>query len=78
MFKRNEGTLDRIARLAVAFVFLPASFFWLGALQGNVPGLVAAVIGTIGLVTGITGFCPTYVLFGVSTLETGKKHSPAA
>lgn len=78
MFKRNEGTLDRIVRLAVGLVFLPAGLLWLGALQGNVPGLVAAVLGTIGLVTSVTGFCPTYVLLGVSTLEPEKKHSPAA
>ena len=77
MFKRNEGTLDRIVRLGVGLVFLPAGLFWLGALQGNILGLVAALLGTIGPVTSITDFCPTYVLVGVSTLGTEKKHSPA-
>ncbi len=78
MFKRNEGTLDRIVRLVLGVVLLPAGLFWLGALQGNVPGLVAAVLGVIGLVTSVTGFCPTYVLLGVSTLEPEKKQNPAS
>ncbi len=78
MFKRNEGTLDRTLRLALAAVLLPAALFWLGALQGALPGLVAAGIGAIALVTGLTGVCPTYNLFGVSTLEAEKKQSPAS
>lgn len=78
MFKRNEGTLDRIVRLAVGTVLLPAGLFWLGGLQGNVLGLLIALPGVIGLVTALTGFCPTYVLFGISTLESEKKPSVAS
>ncbi len=77
MFKRNEGTIDRIARLVLAIVLLPAGLLFLGALQGNVAGLVATGIGVIGLVTGVTGVCPTYNLFGISTLEPEKKQSTA-
>jgi DUF2892 family protein len=77
MFKRNEGTIDRIARLALATVLLPAGFFWLGGLQGTALGLLAAGVGVIGLVTGATGICPTYNLFGISTLEPEKKETPA-
>ncbi len=77
MFRRNEGTLDRIARLALATVLLPAGLFVLGALQGNLAGLVATGIGVIGLVTGATGVCPTYNLFGISTLEPEKKQGRA-
>jgi hypothetical protein len=72
MFKRNEGTLDRIMRLALATVLLPAGLFWLGGLQGSVLGLLATVIGVLALITGLTGVCPTYIPFGISTLE-GKK-----
>lgn len=32
MFKRNEGTLDRILRLALATVLLPVGIFLLGGL----------------------------------------------
>ncbi len=69
MFKRNEGALDRILRVALGIVLLPAGL-WLGALQLSVLGLVLAGLGVIGLVTGLTGVCPTYNLFGFSTLET--------
>ncbi len=78
MFKRNEGTLDRLARLAVGIILLPAGLFWLGALQGNVVGLVAAVVGLIGLVTSLTGFCLAYVPFGVSTVEAKEKPGVAS
>jgi low temperature requirement protein LtrA len=78
MFKQNEDTLDRTLRLAAGIVFLTASLFWLGTLQGNLLGLVIARLGVIGLVSGITGFCPTYVLLGVSTLEPKKKQGTAS
>jgi hypothetical protein len=70
MFTRNEGTLDRILRLALATVLLPAGLFLLGGLQGNVLGLIATGFGVLALVTGITGLCPTYIPFGISTLES--------
>ncbi len=78
MFKRNEGTLDRILRLALGIVLLPAGLFWLGALQLSVLSLLIAGLGVIGLITGLTGVCPTYNLFGFSTLETEKKQSIAS
>ena len=69
MFKRNEGLLDRSVRVAVGMVLLPAGLFWIGGLQGNVPGLVAAGLGAWVLITGLTGICPLYLPFGISTLE---------
>ena len=69
MFKRNVGILDRIARLTLGTVLLPSGLFWLGGLQGNVLGLVTASLGMLGLVTGLTGFCPLYVPFGINTRE---------
>lgn len=69
MFKQNVGILDRIVRVALGIVLLPAGIFWLVGLQGSVPGLLIAGLGVIGLVTGFTGFCPLYVPFGISTLE---------
>ncbi len=72
MFKRNEGILDRIARVALGLVFLPTGLFLLGGLQGSVVGLIVTGVGAIGLITGATGVCPTYNLFGFSTLEMEK------
>lgn len=73
MFKRNEGILDRIVRVALALVFLPTGIFLLGGLQGSVLGLVVAGLGVLALITGITGVCPLYIPFGISTLEKEKE-----
>lgn len=73
MFKRNEGILDRIVRVALGMVLLPAGLFLLGGLQGSVLGLVITGLGVWVLITGITGFCPLYVPFGINTLEKEKE-----
>lgn len=75
MFKRNEGTFDRILRVALGIPLLPAGLFWLGGLQGSVLGLLAAGLGVLALITGLTGVCILYIPFGISTLETEKKQS---
>ena len=69
MFKRNEGILDRIVRVTLGLVLLPSGLLLLGGLQGSLAGLIVAGLGTLGLVTGATGVCPPYYLFGISTLE---------
>ncbi len=69
MFKRNEGIIDRLVRVSVGLVLTPVGFFALGGLQGKVAGIVFIALGTLALVTGVTGYCPTYVLFGISTLD---------
>ena len=69
MFKTNEGILDRIMRVTLGLVLLPVGLFLLGGWQGRVLGLVVAGFSALPLITGLTGFCPLYVPFGVSTLE---------
>ena len=78
MFKRNEGTLDRILRVALGTVLLPAGLFWLGGLQGSIVGLLAIGLGVIGWFTGFIGVCPLYIPFGISTLEAEKKQSTSS
>jgi hypothetical protein len=73
MFKRNEGIIDRILRVALALVLLSVGLFLLGGLQGNVLGLIVAGFGMLPLITGLTGFCPLYVIFGINTLEKEKE-----
>ena len=73
MFKRNEGTIDRILRVALAMVLLLVGLFLLGGLQGSLLGLLVASLSMLPLITGLTGFCPLYVPFGISTLEKEKK-----
>jgi hypothetical protein len=73
MFKRNEGVIDRIVRVALGTVLLPAGLLLLGGLQGSVLGLVIAGLGGLGLITGSTGVCPLYIPFGINTLEKEKE-----
>jgi DUF2892 family protein len=69
MSHRNEGPLDRALRLVAGIVLLPLGLFVLGGVDGAIVGLLFAAFGVIGLVTAATGFCPTYTLFGFSTLR---------
>ncbi len=69
MFKKNEGYIDRTIRVLLALVLLPVGLFVLIGLHANVAGIITIGIGTIALVTGLSGVCPTYNLFGISTLD---------
>ncbi len=64
MFKKNEGSVDRILRVIVgiaalvAFFMLPeASYrYWL-------------LIGIVPLLTGLVGTCPLYSILGIGTCK---------
>lgn len=64
-FQVNEGPIDRLIRILVG-----VGLYTVAAAGLVTPPLLhgALLLGTIGLVTGITGFCPTYVLLGISTV----------
>ena len=66
---RNMGALDRGLR---AFVVVPAAIV-LALLVGasTVAGIVLLVVAGIMVATAGTGFCPTYVLLGISTYPRG-------
>lgn len=64
-FQVNEGPLDRLIRVSLGIVLYAIAAA--GLVTAPVLYLVL-LVGTIGLVTGVTGFCPTYVLLGISTL----------
>ena len=64
-FQVNEGPIDRFVRFALGVGLLALAATSLVA----APALYGVLlVATIGVVTGITGFCPTYVLAGISTL----------
>ncbi len=74
-FQVNEGPLDRLVRIVLGFgLFAAAAAGWFAA-----PLLyLVLLVGTIGLVTGLTGFCPTYVLLGISTRSKGAGQAAGA
>lgn len=55
----NEGTLDRVLRVAVGVVVLSLTFVGPQSMWG--------LVGILPLLTGLVGFCPFYRLIGVST-----------
>ena len=62
--QQNEGTADRIIRIVAAALLA------LGVVTGLVAApasIVAGVVATLLLVTGVTGFCPLYAVLRVST-----------
>lgn len=59
----NEGILDRAIRVVVAAVLIGVGL----GVVGGIAGIVMAVIGAIPLLTGLSGFCPLYVPFGIDT-----------
>ncbi|CAI2718355.1 YgaP family membrane protein [Nitrospina watsonii] len=58
----NLGHIDRLVRL-MAGVALVLS----GVLSGGVWGWVTALVGLVIIITGMTGTCFIYSIFGVST-----------
>jgi Inner membrane protein YgaP-like, transmembrane domain len=58
MMTRNEHTIDRVARIVLAFAIFAAAL-------ATTPWLAA--IGVILLATGLMGWCPIYRVLGIST-----------
>jgi hypothetical protein len=56
---RNEGTADRVLRVAVGIGIL--SLVVVG------PQTLWGLVGLVPLMTGLVGSCPIYTLFGMST-----------
>lgn len=62
--KANVGGIDRILRIAIGLALIAATL----------SGAIGAWgwIGVLALVTGVVGFCPAYLPFGVRTCRRGK------
>jgi hypothetical protein len=73
----NQGPVDRIVRSIVGAALLAVVVFSLEGPIALVEGAIALAIGAVGsvtLLTGLIGWCPTYALLGISTC----KDRPAA
>ncbi|MBA4072210.1 MAG: DUF2892 domain-containing protein [Gemmatimonas sp.] len=63
MFKVNEGTIDRILRVAVGVVLVALAL---------TKGWMWAWIGVVPILTGAIGVCPIYSIFGINTCGVKK------
>jgi hypothetical protein len=59
LLPRNEGTIDRVLRVAAGLVVL--SLVFVG------PQTPWGLLGLVPLSTGLLGSCPVYTLLGIST-----------
>ncbi len=57
--KKNIGSMERIVRVVVGVGILSLAFVG--------PRSPWAFLGAIPLLTGVSGWCPPYSLFGIST-----------
>lgn len=67
--KVNEGPIDRVVRVAAGVALLAIAL--VGILASPL-SWVAGAVGVILVATGVTGFCPLYSLFGVSTCPVNR------
>ncbi len=64
--KKNLGTIDRIARVAIAIVL--GILLFAGTLSGTV-GTILGIVSIILLLTGAISFCPLYAMLKISTAK---------
>lgn len=62
--KVNEGSTDRYLRIAFGLVL-----FALALMTGGLISTIFWILGTVMLVTGLTGFCLLYTLLGMNTCK---------
>ncbi|MCV2888004.1 YgaP family membrane protein [Ruegeria aquimaris] len=61
---RNEGTLDRAARIILGLILLSLTVVG--------PQTMWGLIGIVPLLTGLVGSCPLYSILGISTCPLKK------
>jgi len=67
MFKKNEGMIDRAARIVVGCLLVSIFYFFPEA-----PWRWVGLIGAVPIFTGILGWCPLYSIMGISTCPMKK------
>lgn len=65
--KRNIGKIDMMIRFALAFFLLYIGFYENPLIVSPSAKKVLGIIAIIPLLTGMTRFCPLYMLAGIDT-----------
>ena len=63
MFETNQNKPERILRVLIALLLIPAPF----VLDQSAYTIAVAVVGGVLLFNGLSGACLTYKMFGVNT-----------
>lgn len=67
--KKNMGTADRVIRVIAAVII--GILYFTGAISGTL-AVILGIVAVLLLLTGITGICPGYMPFGISTMKKEK------
>jgi hypothetical protein len=62
--KKNMGTVDKVIRVLVAVIILV--LYFTHVVSGTLAVILLILTGVF-VVTSLLGFCPLYLLFGLST-----------
>jgi hypothetical protein len=62
--KKNMGTVDKVIRVLVAVIILV--LYFTHVVSGTL-AVILLIIAGVFIVTSLLGFCPLYLLFGLST-----------
>jgi Inner membrane protein YgaP-like, transmembrane domain len=68
--KKNMGTGDRVIRILIVAVL---AYLYFGGMVTGTLGIGLLVLGTIFILTSLSGFCPLYALAGLSTCSSKKE-----
>jgi Protein of unknown function (DUF2892) len=73
---KNVGGIDRALRLVLGVGLLGFGLVQLAGGGGH--GWALTIVGALVLATGALGFCPPYVLLGISTARPGSSAARGA
>lgn len=60
----NEGTIDRVIRVVLALILGFLAYQGIGGVVGE---WIFGIVGAVAFITGVSGFCAIYRLFGMRT-----------
>ncbi|MDD8030545.1 MAG: DUF2892 domain-containing protein [Acidobacteriota bacterium] len=69
MKRKNMSAVDRTIRTLLAVIM--AVLVFTGAVKGAL-AYIFVILTVIFFITSLLGFCPLYVIFGISTLKKPK------
>lgn len=69
MMCKNVGMMDRTARGLIGVTALILAFTVFHVTKAEIPGVIAAVVGVVMLLTAAIGMCPLYVPMKISTCK---------
>ena len=73
--KKNMGMADRVIRTLIAVVI--GVLYFTGVLGGTL-AMILGIVAVLFLLTSLVSFCPTYLLFGISTAGPEAPTAPPA